>query len=70
MADSDTQAEDLLELELDGRANLGDLVVEVLRVGDGGGELASCGTVSFCFCIEIKSTYPWRDRDQGDEGSA
>ena len=54
VADSDTQAKDLLKLELDRRANLGDLVVEVLRVRDGGGELASCGAVNFCFCAERK----------------
>ena len=40
MADGDTQAENLLELELDGGADLGELVVQVLRVGDGRGELA------------------------------
>ena len=42
VADGDTQAENLLELELDRRADLGDLVREVLSVGDGRGELASC----------------------------
>ena len=41
VADGDTQAENLLQLELDRRADLGDLVVQVLSVGDGGGELAS-----------------------------
>ena len=41
MADSDTQAEDLLELELDGRADFVDLVGEVFAVRDGGGELSS-----------------------------
>ena len=40
VADGDTQAENLLELELDRRADLGDLVVQVLSVRDGGGELA------------------------------
>lgn len=40
VADSDTHAENLLELELDGGLDLGDLVGEILRVGDGGGELA------------------------------
>ena len=41
MANSNTQAENLLELELDGRANLGKLVGEVLGVRDGSGEFAS-----------------------------
>ena len=40
MADSDTQAEHLLKLELDGRTNLSELVAQVLGVRDGGGELA------------------------------
>jgi len=43
VADGDTQAENLLELELDGRTDLGDLAVKVLIVRDGGGELASLG---------------------------
>ena len=42
VADGDTQAENLLELELDGRADLSDLVAQVLSVRDGGGELAGC----------------------------
>jgi len=41
MADSDTQTENLLQLELDGRADLNELVVQVLGVGDRGGELSS-----------------------------
>jgi len=43
VADGDTQAEDLLELEFDGRADLDDLVAQVLSVRDGSGELASFG---------------------------
>ena len=43
MADGDTEAENLLELELDRRADLVQLVREVLRVRDGGGELARLG---------------------------
>lgn len=43
VADGDTQAKNLLKLELDRRADLSDLVGEVLSVGDGRGELASCG---------------------------
>lgn len=44
MADGDTKAENLLKLELDRRANLGDLVREVLSVGDRRRELAGYGT--------------------------
>ena len=40
VADSDTKAENLLQLELDGRADLSELVAQVLGVRDGGGELA------------------------------
>ena len=43
VADGDTHAENLLELELDGGLDLGDLGGKVLVVGDGGRELASCG---------------------------
>jgi len=41
VADGNTQAQDLLQLELDGRFDFGDLIVEVFGVGDGGGEFAS-----------------------------
>ena len=40
MADSDTQAEHLLQLELDGRTDLSELVAQILSVRDGGRELA------------------------------
>lgn len=43
VANGDTQAEDLLQLELDGRLDIGDLLLEILVVGDGGGELAGLG---------------------------
>ena len=43
MADSDTQAQNLLQLELDGGAHLVELVGEVLVVGHWGGELAGLG---------------------------
>jgi hypothetical protein len=43
MADSDTQAKNLLQLELDRRTNLGKLVGQVLGVGNGGGEFSSFG---------------------------
>jgi len=43
VSDGDTEAKDLLKLELDGRLNLVDLVLEVLGVGDGGRELSGLG---------------------------
>ena len=42
--DSDTEAKNLLELELDRAAHLSELVVEVLRVRDGSRELSGCTT--------------------------
>ena len=42
VTDGNTQAKDLLELELDGRADLSELVLEVFGVRDGCRELASC----------------------------
>jgi hypothetical protein len=41
ISDSDTHAEHLLELELDGRLDFGDLRAQVIRVGDGSWEFAS-----------------------------
>lgn len=43
VSDGDTQAENLLELELDGALDIGDLDGKILVVGDGSGELASLG---------------------------
>ena len=43
MADSNTQAKDLLQLELDCRTDLSELVGKVLGVGDGGRELSGLG---------------------------
>jgi hypothetical protein len=43
IADSDTHAENLLELELDGGLDIGDLVGEIFSVGDWGWEFASLG---------------------------
>ena len=43
VADGDTQAKNLLQLELDGRPHLHDLARKVLSVRDGRGELASLG---------------------------
>ena len=42
VADGNTETQDLLQLELDGGLDVGDLGGHVLSVGDGGGELASC----------------------------
>lgn len=46
VADGDTHAQNLLELELDGGLDLGDLAAEVVGVRDRGGELAGWGVVS------------------------
>jgi len=43
VTDGDTQAKDLLQLELDRRTDLSELVGQVLGVGDGGGELSGLG---------------------------
>merc|ERR1712080_7928 len=43
VADSDTHAQNLLELELDGGLDLGDSAAQVVGVRDGRGELASLG---------------------------
>ena len=42
VSDGNTETEDLLKLELDGRLDLVDLVSEVLSVGDGSRELSGC----------------------------
>jgi len=57
MANGNTQAKDLLQLELDGGADLSDLVVEIFSVRYGGGELSSLG-----------ETGPEETRDLLDEG--
>lgn len=49
IANSDTHAEHLLQLELDGRLDLGDLAGEIVGVGDGSGELAGCTECSVMF---------------------
>ena len=73
VANGDTQAENLLKLELDRRADLGDLVRKVLRVRDGGGELAGLKRRGMSGCRtqgKYFKTYPWRDRGRADGGSA
>ncbi len=42
VTDSDTQAEDLLQLELDSRTDFVEFVREILGVRDGCGEFAGC----------------------------
>ena len=73
VADGDTQAENLLELELDGRADLSDLVAQVLSVRDGGGELAGwvgIWTIGRCCGLDEQWTYLWRDRGRANGESA
>lgn len=43
MADSDTQTKDLLQLELNRRTDLSELIAKVLGVGEGSGELPGFG---------------------------
>ena len=50
VADSDTHAENLLQLELDGGLDIGDLGAEILGVRDGGRELASWVLCQFMLC--------------------
>lgn len=40
MSDGNTQAQDLLKLEFDGRTDVSDFVGKVLGMRDGGGEFA------------------------------
>lgn len=43
VTDSDSQTQDLLQLELDGRSDISDLTVQVIVVGDWGWELTGLG---------------------------
>ena len=70
VADGDTQAKDLLQLELDSRADLSQLVVQVLSMGHRSRELASCKQVSPTERTRASKSYPSRDRARGDEESA
>lgn len=54
VADSDTHAQDLLELELDGRLDLGNLGAEVVGVRDRGRELASYWAVSLLLPVRLR----------------
>lgn len=78
VANGNTKAKNLLQLELDGGLDVGDLGGHVLSVGDGGGELAGCRSLILASVLQALAegdlsswkTYPWTDRDQGDGGSA
>ena len=70
VTDGNTQAKDLLELELDGRADLSQLVVKILRVRHRSRELASCKRMSPSGRTHTPKTYPLKDRARGDEESA
>lgn len=59
VADGDTHAENLLQLELDRRLNLVDLASEVIGVRDGRGELASCSRGLARNCLGMRY---WRTR--------
>jgi hypothetical protein len=76
VTNSNTEAEDLLELELDGRADLVELLLEVLGVRDGCGELAGCERIYDVrrrhreMRVMEEAAYPWKDPDRADGGSA
>lgn len=73
VADGDTHAENLLQLELDGGLDLGDLAREIVGVGDGVGNLPAARLSGTVFRREVQGsdgTYPWTDRDPRDGGSA
>ena len=75
VSDSDTHAQDLLQLELDGGLDFVDLGAEILVVGDWGWEFTSWRRTMLASASgtprEWKEvTYPWKDRDPRDEGSA
>lgn len=57
VAYSNTQAKNLLQLELDSRADLVELVAKVLSVGDGGGEFSSCKAVQSLSSSTIESVH-------------
>lgn len=80
VADGNTEAQNLLELELDGGADVGDLGGHILSVGDGGRELAGCRKRHSQYALSMNvggriepmagGTYPWTDRDRADGESA
>jgi len=74
VADGDTQAENLLELELDRRADLNELVVQVFAGADGRRELASYNeprvSIVQLSASQVGKTDPSRDPDRANAGSA
>lgn len=80
VTDGTSETKDLLQLELDGGPDLDELLGEVVRVGDGGGELSSCRRIRKTAVRKAiplvhllaygTSTHPWRDRVRANEGSA
>jgi len=68
VADSDTHAQNLLQLELDGALDFVDLAAQVFVVGDWGWEFTSYESSVICLIIGWRLwTYPWRDQDPRDE---
>jgi hypothetical protein len=68
VADSDTHAQNLLQLELDGALDFVDLAAQVFVVGDWGWEFTSYESSVIYLIIEWRFwTYPWRDQDPRDE---
>lgn len=55
VSDSDTHAENLLQLELDGGLDLSDLAREILVVGNWGWEFTSCEGKDVSVCSKYKS---------------
>lgn len=74
MTNGDGQTQDLLQLELDGGSDFVGLLGEVFGVRDGGREFTGCRRIqrqtSLLDLDSATTTYPWRDRDPTDEGSA
>ena len=68
VSDRDTHAQNLLQLELDGRLDFADLGGQVVGVGDWRRELA--GWPLLDRARSRREKYLWTDRDQGYEGSA
>ena len=67
IADSNTHAENLLQLELDGGLDFVDLCAQILVVGDWGREFTSCAVISTYPQAKFDNiAYPWKDRDPGD----
>lgn len=69
VSNSHTHAQDLLQLELDGRLDFVDLGGEILVVGDGCWEFTSFGSLA----VEMDrgdKAYPLKDQDLRDEGFA